>query len=77
VLAGGRIVKRPSVKVSNAKLVVSGLPKGGTRTVVLSLRRGALRERSPVKVGSHLTLKVEGKPMSGKLLQASARATAR
>ena len=63
--------------MSGGKLVVSGLPKGGTRTVVLSLRRAALRERSRVKAGSRLTLKVEGRPMSGKLLRASVRATAR
>jgi hypothetical protein len=77
VLAGGKRVTRPSVKMSGGKLVIGGLPKGGTRTVVLSLRSGALRKRSPVKAGSHLTLKVEGRPMTGKLLQASARATAR
>ena len=51
VLAGGRKVKQPALRLAGAAVTAGGLPNGGARTVELRLNRGALRLARRLRAG--------------------------
>jgi hypothetical protein len=74
LLAGGKSVRKPSLRVKGRTLTVK-LPKAGTRTPDLRLRSGALRVAGKLKVGQRVTFTVTGIRVNGK--KVTAKATAR
>jgi hypothetical protein len=74
LLAGGKSVRKPSLRLKGRTLTIK-LPKAGTRTPELRLRSGALRIAGKLKVGQRVTFTVIGIKLNGK--KVTARATAR
>ena len=56
VLAGGRKVARPTLRLNGAAITVGGLPKGGSRTVEVHVKRGALRIARRLRAGQSVKL---------------------
>ena len=56
VLAGGRKVKGPTLRLAGAAVTAGGLPNGGARTVELRLNRGALRIARRLRAGQTVKL---------------------
>jgi hypothetical protein len=65
VLAGGRKVARPSLRLTARTLTVGGLPKGGSGAVALHLRRGAVRLARRLKAGTSVTLALSTRDVTG------------
>ncbi len=76
LLAGGKGVRRPSVRASGRVLIVK-LPKAGTRSGDLRLAAGALRLAGKLKVGQRVTFTVTAIRTNGKKLSVRASARAR
>jgi hypothetical protein len=74
LLAGGKNVRKPSLRVKGRTLTVK-LPKAGTRSSDLRLASGALRLAGTMEVGRRVTFTVTAIRTNGKKL--SVRATAR
>ena len=51
MLAGGRKVAKPTLRLAGAAITVGGLPKGGSRTVEVAVNRGALRIARRLRAG--------------------------
>jgi hypothetical protein len=66
VLAGGRRVAKPVVRVASGAIAVGGFGSHGTAKVQLRLRRGALRLARTLKAGSRVTIKVAYTDAAGK-----------
>jgi hypothetical protein len=69
--AGGKRVRKPSVRVKGRTLTIR-LPKAGTRSPDVRLRAGALRLAGKLKVGSRVTftvtaIRTNGKKLTGKV----------
>ena len=58
VLAGGRRVSRPVIRLAASAIAVGGLGPKGTSKVELRLRRGALRLARTVRRGTRVTLAI-------------------
>jgi hypothetical protein len=56
VLAAGRKVKGPTLRLAGAAVTAGGLPNGGARTVELRLNRGALRLARRLRAGQTVKL---------------------
>ena len=56
VLAGGRKVAHPTLHLTGAAITVGGLPKGGSRTVEVHVKRGALRIARRLRAGQTVKL---------------------
>lgn len=56
VLAGGRKVGHPTLRLTGAAITVGGLPKGGSRTVEVHVKRGALRIARRLRAGQTVKL---------------------
>jgi hypothetical protein len=76
LLAGGKNVRKPSLRMKGRTLTIK-LPKAGTRTPDLRLRAGALRIAGKLKVGQRVTFTVTGIKLNGKKVTAKATARAR
>jgi hypothetical protein len=76
LLAGGKRVRKPSVRVTGRTLTIK-LPKAGTRTQDLRLRAGALRIAGTLKVGQRVSFTVTGIKLNGKKVSAKVSARAR
>jgi hypothetical protein len=76
LLAGGKNVRRPSLRIKGRTLTIK-LPKAGTRTPDLRLRSGALRIAGKLKVGQRVTFTVTGIKLNGKKVTAKVTARAR
>jgi hypothetical protein len=76
LLAGGKGVRKPSVRASGRTLIVK-LPKAGTRSGDLRLAGGALRLVGKLKVGQRVTFTVTAIRTNGKKLSVKASAKAR
>jgi hypothetical protein len=66
VLAGGKRVAKPVVRLASGAIAVGGFGKHGTGKVQLRLSRGALRLARKLAAGSHVTLKVAYTDTAGK-----------
>ena len=77
LLAGGKGVRKPSLRLNGRTLTVK-LPKSGTRSPDLRLAGGALRLAGKLTVGQRVTFAVTAIRVNGKKLsvRASARAQA-
>jgi hypothetical protein len=76
LLAGGKRVRKPSLRVKGRTLIVK-LPKAGTRTQDLRLPAGALRIAGKLKVGQRVSFTVTGIRLNGEKISAKATARAR
>jgi hypothetical protein len=76
LLAGGKNVRKPSLRMKGRTLTIK-LPKAGTRTPDLRLRSGALRIAGKLKVGQRVTFMVTGINLNGKKVTAKVTARAR
>jgi hypothetical protein len=76
LLAGGKSVHKPSIRIKGRTLTIK-LPKAGTRTPDLRLRSGALRIAGKLKVGQRVTFTITGVKLNGKKVSAKATARAR
>ena len=56
VLAGGRKVAHPTLHLTGGAITVGGLPKGGSRTVEVHVKRGALRSARRLRAGQTVKL---------------------
>jgi hypothetical protein len=56
VLAAGRKLAHPTLRLTGGAVTVGGLPTGGSRTVVLRLNRGALRLARRLRAGQTVKL---------------------
>jgi hypothetical protein len=56
VLAGGRRVRHPALRLTGAAITVGGLPVGGSRTVEVHVQRGALRSARRLRAGQTVKL---------------------
>jgi hypothetical protein len=65
VLAGGRKVARPSLRLTARTLTIGGLPKGGSGAVELRLHRGAVALARKLKAGAAVTLTLSSKDVTG------------
>jgi hypothetical protein len=65
VLAGGRKVAKPTLRLASGGISVGGLPQGGARTVDLHLRRGALRVARRLRAGQRVTLALVTRDAAG------------
>jgi hypothetical protein len=65
VLAGGRKVARPSLRLTARTLTIGGLPKGGSGAVELRLKRGAIALARKLKAGTGVTLKLSSRDVTG------------
>ena len=69
LLAGGKSVRKPSLRMKGRTLTIK-LPKAGTRTPDLRLRSGALRIVGKLKVGQRVTFTVTGIKLNGRKVTA-------
>jgi len=76
LLAGGKSVRKPSLRMKGRTLTIK-LPKAGTRTPDLRLRSGALRIAGKLKVGQRVTFTVTGIRLNGKKVTAKVTTRAR
>lgn len=76
LLAGGKSVRKPSLRMNGRTLTIK-LPKAGTRTPDLRLRAGALRIAGKLKVGQRVSFTVTGIKLNGKKVTAKVTARAR
>jgi hypothetical protein len=76
VLAGGRKVAHPTLRLTGAAITVGGLPKGGSRTVEVHVKRGALRSARRLRAGRtvRLTLATADSAGAKQMLPLSVRA---
>ncbi|MGZ8633807.1 MAG: hypothetical protein ACXWZZ_08110 [Solirubrobacteraceae bacterium] len=65
VLAGGRKVAHPTLRLTGAAITVGGLPKGGARTVEVHVKRGALRPARRLRAGQSVRLTLATADASG------------
>jgi hypothetical protein len=65
VLAGGRKVARPLLRLTARTLTVGGLPKGGSSAVELRLRRGAVALARKLRAGTSVRLTLSTKDVTG------------
>ena len=56
VLAAGRKIAHPTLHLTGAAIAVGGLPKGGSRTVEVHIKRGALRIARRLRAGQSVKL---------------------
>jgi hypothetical protein len=66
VLAGGKRVAKPVVRLASSAIAVGGFGKHGTGKVQLRLSRGALRLAHKLSAGARVTLKVAYTDAAGK-----------
>jgi hypothetical protein len=76
VIAGGRRVARPSVLTGTRQVAVGGLPNGGSRSVQLRLRRGALKAKRALRAGRRVRLAVTTIDATGRRRNLSLRVRA-
>jgi hypothetical protein len=77
VLAGGRRVAKPVVRLASRAIAVGGFGSHGTGKVQLRLSRGALRLAHKLSVGTRVTLKVAYTDAAGKPHSLSLKVRAR
>jgi hypothetical protein len=76
VLMGGKRYKKTSVRWSSGKVSFTAAKRKYTKKLVLSLPRGVLKLKKPMKVGSKQTFTVYGLTSAGKLVHVKVKLTA-